>query len=197
MNRKLMAGLVSVSAFAAITATSMGASLPHWLSDGQPISTKPVKVKTAGTLKLGLTQFGITITCKVKDVEEISNNVDGLGVDEMTVFKLSGCKPPKGTVSRCAPGKFEVIALALPWQSHLAVTSAPGIRDVIEGVTLQIKCSGGAEFGTWSGTLQPKVGNSVLEFEAGEALTSPSFLTVEGTDTLKGPPGDTTITAAP
>ena len=49
----------------------------------------------------------------------------------------------------------------------------------------------------FAGTLSPKVGKSVLEFE-GAAVLSGEFgtLTVTGNDALKGPIGDKKITAA-
>jgi hypothetical protein len=201
MNKKLLASLAPVLAIAASAATPVVAQAgptPHWFSDGKLITNEIVHVKTAGTLTFNLTQFGVMVTCKVKDSETITNPpTGGPGTDEMLTFKLSGCRGAVGGPILC-PTKIEVIAHGLPWPTHLAVEPpAPGIRDVIEGIALEFRCKKGTVFGTATGTLNPKVGNSVLEFEGGKALSGPfGAVTVTGIDKLTGPPGDKTITAA-
>ena len=68
---------------------------------------------------------------------------------------------------------------------------------MIDCIELEFRCKKGTVFGTVTGTLSAKVGNSVLEFEGGAILSGPfGVVTVIGTDTLKGPKGDKTITAA-
>jgi hypothetical protein len=61
----------------------------------------------------------------------------------------------------------------------------------------QRRGKGGRSVGTYSGTLAPKVGNSVLEFE-GESLTGGEFapLTLRGGDMLRGKGKSKVITAA-
>ena len=140
-----------------------------------------VTVKTSGTLTLN-TEFG-PVTCKVKDVEEIWNPASGNGEDLMTVFVLSGCKsklcPPKQ--------KTEVNALGLPWPSHL--TAGSPVRDEIEKVDLEIRCSISGYLDEYKGTLTPEVGNSVLTFGAGSGELEDSLhhkATITGTDKLAG-----------
>ncbi len=198
MNKKLLASVVPVLAMAALATMPLAAQAgptPHWFSEGKLIVGEAVPVKTAGKLTFDLTQFGAMVTCKVKDTETITNPPTGApGTDEMTSFKLSGCATPVGTPSICTT-KIEVIALGLPWPTQLV--SEPPIRDVIAGVALEFRCKKGMSYGVFTGTLSPKVGKSVLEFEGG-AMLSGGFgtVTVTGKDTLKGPLGDKKITAA-
>lgn len=111
----------------------------------------------------------------------------------MTELALSGCtsKP-----SPCpTKTKVEVIALNLPWKTHLI--AGPPIRDVIEGVDLQVRCGGGV-VETLTGTLEPEVGKSVLEFGTGSGslmTETKATATVGGSDKLTGPKGDEEITA--
>lgn len=200
MNKKLLlsiASLLASAGFATMPMAAQAGSTPHWYSEGKLIVGEAVPVKTSGKLTFDLTQFGATVTCKVKDTETITNPATGApGTDEMTTFKLSGCATPKGAVSICKT-TIEVIALGLPWKTHLVVEPPPTIRDVIEGVVLEFRCKKGMSYGTFSGTLSPKVGNSVLEFEGGAALSGEfGTVTVTGNDKLKGPLGDKKITAA-
>jgi hypothetical protein len=189
--------LLVLATFVASTLPANAEPVPRWLSDGKEIGQGLVTVKTSGTLTFDLTQLGVDVTCKVTDVEKISNPASGgPGLDEMTTFKLTGCKET-GPAPLCATA-MEVTAHGLPWHSHLAIEPpAPGIRDVIEGIELSFKCKKGKSFGTFKGSLDPKVGNSVLEFEGGKGLSGEfGTVTVTGKDKLKGPKGDTVITAA-
>ena len=61
------------------------------------------------------------------------------------------CATPVGAASIC-PGKIEVLALGLPWHSHLA--EFPPIRDVLEGVAIEIRCKKGMSYGVFSGHTQ-------------------------------------------
>jgi len=200
MAKRLLAGLTPmllVAASMTIPAAAQAEPIVHWFSDGKLITGQPVTVKTSGSLTFDLTQFGAMVTCKVKDIETISNPASGgPGVDEMLTFRLSGCSTPVGGTKLC-PGKIEVIALGLPWHSHLAVLPpAPGIRDVLEGVAIEIRCKKGKSY-VFAGNLSPQVGFSVLEFEGGAGLSGEfGTVTVTGKDMLKGPAGDKTITAA-
>lgn len=203
MNRKLiatLASLLALAASAAIALVAQAAAPPQWLSDGKPIGVKHVTVKTSGKLTFDLTQFGVKITCKVADKDIIANPAGGPGTDEMKTFKLSGCKPGKGETNICAPATLEIIAVGLPWMTHLElVPPNPGVRNLIEDMALEFRCSkGGAIFGTIAASPFPKVGNSVLEFEGLAPFEGPfGSVYVTGNDNLKGPKGDVTITAAP
>ncbi|HEV3033333.1 MAG TPA: hypothetical protein VGX72_00965 [Solirubrobacteraceae bacterium] len=200
MRSTRLAALTPLLALAALVASAMPANaepVPRWLSNGKEIGPETVTVKTSGTLTFDLTQFGVDVTCKVTDVEKISNPASGgPGLDEMTTFKLTGCKET-GPAPLCATA-MEVTAHNLPWHSHLALEPpAPGVRDAIEGIELSFKCKKGKSFGTFRGSLSPKVGNSVLEFEGGKGLSGEfGTVTVTGKDKLKGPKGDAVITAA-
>jgi hypothetical protein len=169
--------------------------IPRWLSEGQEIVGGQVPVKTSGTLAFDLTQFGVTVTCKVKDTETVLNPAGGgPGFDEMTSFKLSHCTE-LGPAPLCAT-VMEVTALGLPWHSHL-VSEPPVVRDDIEGIELAFKCKKGMSFGVFRGSLDPRVGSSVLEFEGSKALSGEfGTVTVKGNDSLKGPKGDKKITAS-
>jgi hypothetical protein len=166
--------------------------LPHWYSNGKLLNEgEPEPVTTSGTL---VSKVGeIKTTCKLKDKEIIENpKGGGAGTDEMTEFVLSGCK---AAPSPC-PGKtkLEIEAHKLPWATHL--TAAP-TRDVIEGIELEVRCSGSL-LATYTGTLTPTVGSSTLEFGPGSgelAGSSGVSATITGTDKLKGPAGDEKITA--
>jgi len=198
MKRKILAGIVSsaaVVAFAVVPVASQAAGTPHWYSDGKLIVNEKVSVRTSGVISFHVPQFSDVITCKVKDTETIENPAaGGPGLDEMTSFRLSGCKAGAGETTPCTT-KMEIIALGLPWKTHLE--ESLGIRDWIEGIELEFRCKKGAVLGTITGPLNPKVGASVLEFEGGKTLVGPfGPVTVTGVDKLIGPAGDKKITAA-
>ncbi len=197
MNGKLLAGLAAAATVALAPAAAQAAGEPHWFSDGKLIANETVSVKTHGAITFHVPQFGDMITCKVADTETIENPAaGGPGIDQMTAFKLSGCKQGPGEPIPCAT-KMEVIAHGLPWKSHLEESGGPPVRDWIEGIQLEFRCKKGAVFGTITGSLNPKVGNSVLEFEGGTTLVGPfGPVTVTGLDKLYGPAGDRKITAA-
>jgi hypothetical protein len=201
MNRKRLASLapaLGIVACALMPIAAQAEPTPHWYSDGKLIVGQAVPVRTSGTLTFDVTQFGAIVTCKVKDEDTISNPASGgPGTDELLTFKLSGCKTPPGGPSICST-KIEIIAHNLPWHTRLAVEPpAPGVRDVIEGIQLEFRCRKGMNYGIFAGTLNPRVGNSLLEFEGGQELKGVfGTVTVTGIDTLKGPKGDTAITAA-
>ncbi len=165
----------------------------HWFSNGKLLAEgERESVATSGSLAAQVAET--TTKCKVKDREIVENpKGGGAGVDEMTEYVLTGCvaKP-----SPCpAKVKEEIIARNLPWLTHLI--QGPPIRDVIEGIELEVLC-GGSPVATFFGQLMPKVGKSTLEFGAGSGeLEGPGGVkaTFTGTDKLKGPPGDEKITA--
>lgn len=204
MNKKLIATVVwllALAAYAAIPLVAQAEPPPQWLSEGKPIGVQPVTVKTSGKLTFSITQFGVKVTCKVTDRDVITNPPTGApGTDEMKTFKLSGCKAGKKERNICAPGALEIVAVGLPWLTHLAlIPPNPGVRDVIENMALEFRCSkGGATLGTITATPFPKVGNSVLEFEGLGPFEGPfGSVFVTGNDKLKGPKGDVKITASP
>jgi hypothetical protein len=193
--RHTRVALLIVAMFGTMALSAQAETIPHWLSEGKEIVGGPVSVKTSGTLMFDLTQFGVTVTCKVKDTETITNPPSGgPGIDEMIAFKLSHCTEV-GPAPLCAT-VMEVTALGLPWHSHL-VSEPPVVRDVIEGIALGFRCKKGMSFGVFTGSLDPKVGSSVLEFEGGKALSGEfGTVTVKGNDSLKGPKGDKKITVS-
>jgi FG-GAP repeat len=178
-----------------ITTEELSPIRPHWYSNGTVIpggAVEPVATNGVITLHEG---SKATVTCKVKDHETIRNPVGGgAGTDEVTEFALSKCK---ASPSRC-PGnaKTEIIARKLPWLTQLV--EVPPIRDMIEGIDLEVKCGNGVVLDTYTGTLMPTVGNSRLEFGGGSGELEDAVhnkATLTGTDTLKGPKKDTKITA--
>jgi hypothetical protein len=201
MHTKLFLATVLAGAALSASATSAQAEPPHhWFGEGKLIPAGPVSVASAGALTFHLSQLGVAVTCNVTDTEVIANPASGgAGTDRMRQFKLSHCKEAQGQPPLCtAPSAIEVIAHALPWASHLEVVPPlPGIRDLINGIALEFRCSKkGKVYGTVTGTLGPKVGASVLEFEGLGGLSGPfGAVTVTGDDALTGPPGDTNITA--
>lgn len=197
--KKLLGLVALVIAGCAVMSASAQAALPEWLSDGKPIPVGVVEpVGTSGTLTLTLraaTGAPIsTIKCKVTDEEAIQNTIEG-GADEMKEIGFFGCKAkpspcPMETVT-------EIKALGLPWRSFLS--AGPPVRDQFFGVALEVTCSGKTAIGVYTGTLTPEVGKSVLIFGAGSGTlsgSSGSFAEIRGKDKLKGPPGDTKITAS-
>jgi hypothetical protein len=133
----------------------------------------------------------------VTDKGTVTNPVGGgAGIDEITAFAGKNCL---ATPNPCpAKAKPELIAGKLPWLSHLVLV--PPIKDVIEGVEIEVKCSNGTLLDTYTGTLTPTVGSSVLEFgaESGELEDAEgNKATISGTLTIEGPHKDKTITAGP
>jgi hypothetical protein len=166
---------------------------PHWYSNGTRLKeATPEPVETGGTMTL---QSGAGIVkCTLKDNETIENPTGGAaGVDQMTGFELVKCK---GKSSACLGAIITIHALGLPWASELLAGSP--ITDEIQNIELEVKC-GTATLGVFEGTLTPATSTtkSQLEFSAasGELELGPEKLTITGIDKLKGPVGDTKITA--
>jgi hypothetical protein len=171
----------------------------HWYSNGRIITeglAEPVSTKGSLTfLYVASAPKGESaIKCKVKDKETIENPMGGgAGVDKLTEFALSACKAKPSPCSKGA--KTEIVPRKLPWATHLI--AGPPIRDVLERIEVEVKC-GGMPLATFTGSLVPTIGSSVLEFGgASGELKGPggSKVTVTGTDKLKGPKGDTKVTA--
>jgi len=161
---------------------------PHWYSNGKRIAeATPEVVATGGTLVLN--SGGTVVKCAVKDSETIENPVGGsAGVDEITAFTLVKC-----TGGPC-PKSVTFAANGLPWATELI--AGPPIRDEIVGIELEEKCKN-AFLHLFEGNLTPAVGNSRLEFGAGSGELEEGGLKAAftGNDVLKGPVGDTKITA--
>ncbi len=198
--RKLMFLLaMGVAALVCGPAAAQAAGPPLWLSDGVAIPAGVVEpVHTSGSLTFTLRAatggpIG-SIKCKVTDLENIQNGPNG-GIDEMLEIGFTGCKV-KGKPPACPAGTVpEVKALGTPWRSQLI--PGPPIRDEFPGAVLEVACSG-VPIGVYAGALTPEVGASVLVFGAGSGVLSGGAGTLEitGKDKLKGPKGDTKITAA-
>jgi hypothetical protein len=168
---------------------------PHWYSNGKLITQGTVEpVTTGGALTFTVAPGGFTGRCMVNDKETIENPVGGgAGTDELTQYVLANCSAKP---SPCPNGQLNIVAHHLNWLTHLV--PGPPIRDVIEGIDLEAKCSNGAFLDTFRGTLMPTIGNSVANFGAGSGeLRDPANrkVTVTGTDSLQGPIGDERVTA--
>jgi hypothetical protein len=187
---------------------------PHWYSNGTLIPEGQVEpVSSSGELTLQVPGSKLSITCKLKDKATIVNPAGGgAGTDETTEVVFSSCS---GKASPCSSGKtswcckkktsspceegsrIELSSPGGPLRTHLVAVPGQPVRDVIEGVVLEVRCSNGTVLDTYKGTLMPTVGNSVLKFGAGSGeLEDPAGgkATVSGEDWLKGPPGDEWIT---
>ncbi len=187
---------------------------PHWYSNGTLIPEGQVEpVSSSGELTLEVPGSKLSVTCKLKDKATIVNPAGGgAGTDETTEVVFSSCS---GKASPCSSGRtswcckkktslpcekgarIELSATGGSLRTHLVATLGQPVRDVIEGVVLEVRCSNGTVLDTYKGTLMPTVGNSVLEFGAGSGELEDSSggkATVSGEDWLKGPPGDEWIT---
>jgi hypothetical protein len=164
---------------------------PHWYSNGKLLKEGAVEpVATGGVLTFAVLNNSPSIkaTCHVRDHGTVTNPVGGsAGTGELTAFSLSKCV---AATAPCPSGTtIEIIAHKLPWLTRLI--PGPPIRDVIEGIELEVTCSGATPFfrDPFRGDLMPTVGNSVLEFGAGSGeLMDPANrkATVTGTDKLNG-----------
>ena len=142
-----------------------------------------------GRRTLSLPQQGGVVSCEtVEDVTE--RNVEGAGSGETTGLEFSECV---GEPSPCGEAAVEVLPHGLPWSSTLNSK----LVDVVKGVELEVRC-GGTAFDSYSGTLQPAVGRSTLEFTpgTGELLDSSGRRAiVTGSDAMAGPVGDEQVSA--
>jgi hypothetical protein len=190
-NKLLGVGLVAAIAFAVMSTSALAATV--WESDGKVLPTGGpfVSVATSGTLTLSGKVIGV-LKCKVKDDEKIENAASGGGIDEILSIAFTKCKEKP---SPCPKGiAAEVIPVGLPWQSELV--AGPSIRDRF-AAAMQVRCKGEPII-TTEGQLQPEVGNSVLDFGPGSGtggFASGGPIEIMGTDKMKGPKGDKTITA--
>ena len=185
---KILAGCLLV-AFA-VTPALASASVPHWYTGSGPPTILPqgqsVELTSKGILSFHLKKA--KIKCALQDKESIENPIGGgAGIDSISTFTLLKCtgKAP------CQPPKtIELNAAGLPWASHLLATTP--IKDEINGIVLQERCSGVLE-DTYQGSLTPKVGTNVLNFTAASGSLLDSFGepgTIAGADTLTGPSGE-------
>jgi hypothetical protein len=197
--------LISLALLLAVAAVPTAAQAWQWYSNGVviPALATSTPVATKGTLTFNVKNssgMGLgVIVCKVKDTEGIVNKTP-FGFDEVETMTLK-CK---AKLAGCPVIKPMVTALGLVWYSELITSSSPA-RDEIQNVDLEVKC-GSAVLGTMTGNLTPKVtefplNTSRLEFGPGSGvLAGPCAgckTEITGTDKLKGPPGDTKISAGP
>lgn len=193
MNKKLMSlvPLLAVAAFAVMPAAAQAE--PHWYKKLLPIGPGPIPAATAGALTLNA--LSATITCKVKDTEEIWNpSSGGAGEDLMTAFTLTGCKN-KVASAACPKGMAEVLPNGLPWPSRLIEAPGGVIEDEILKVRLLVRCVLGTVGDEFEGTLSPEVGIGALIFGPGSGTLldgGSNPLTVTGVDKLIAPKGKVT-----
>jgi hypothetical protein len=168
-------------------------SSKHWFSDGELIGEgEPVPILASGgeVKSVTLHTSGASISCLVAAHGSISNPLGGsAGTDEITGFEGRLCDSHKYCKKQA-----EMIGQNLPWHSHL---EGEPVRDVIEGVTLQVVCDG-VVVDTYTGTLSPIIGESKAEFGPGSGEledASGNKASVTGFLKLKGPKHDKKITA--
>lgn len=227
MSKKLYAAFVplfAVAAFAVMPAVAQ--AQPHWYScqsghkefknalcteasSAGPFGwvriaeNKPVTVTSEGSPTLTLHALAKEITCGVKDKGTITNPTGGgAGINSITEFENKECVAAPTAI--CAAGEVLTVVASRggnplsatnEWPSTLL--AGPPIRDEIREIEIKIECNGVVE-DVFTGTLTPKVGSSVLEFETGSGeLVDPAGNkgTVSGKDDTKGPAGDVGITA--
>jgi hypothetical protein len=195
---RLKVGLASLFAvlMLAVAPALAQAAEPYWTSNGKVLKEGVSEtVKTAGTLTFNLAGVGSTV-CKLTDKETIENPLGGgAGVDELTLFTLSGCK---GKIPVCTTPADTVILKGTSWPTELI--AGPPIRDQIPNLEFEFICTvSGKVIGVYGGELEPEVGASVLDFGPGSGVlenkANSKTATVSGTDKLTGPPGDTKIAA--
>jgi hypothetical protein len=168
---------------------------PHWYGNGKLLKEgDAVAVTINGTLTVTNVLGGeFTARCAVKGKGTVENPAGGgAGTDELAEFVLSNCSARNAP----CPDQTELVAGNLPWSTHLI--PGPPIRDVVEGVELELNCGTGLFAGSYTGTLMPTISTSVAKFgaESGELRDQANRkATVTGTVRLKGPRGDQDITA--
>jgi hypothetical protein len=152
----------------------------HWFSNGTRIPTAqvvPLKVKGSATLAA----FKTTLTCKVKGNMTIANSAGSGGTDSITALSFK-CKLQNQASSSCPkPGKVQVRLEQIPWASRLTLVVPPTATDEIlpgnpAASDLSVKCSTAGEE-HFTGGFAPTVGQSVLEFGAGQPFTGSWQLT--------------------
>jgi hypothetical protein len=170
----------------------------QWYSNGKPIKKgEVVPVVTEGLLTFTIPQLATGAKCKKNDKETVTTPAEGGGTEEVTEFSLS-CDGKHSPL--CPPGsKLGFVARNLDWHAHLIAGSSPQ-REAVEHIAVEVRCSDGTVFGTFTGTLTPKMGDSFDEFDTGSGeLMGPNgdTLTIAGVDKMKGPVGDEIITTGP
>lgn len=196
MRHRWLVGIAPVLAIAMLAAApALAQAAPQWYANGKLLPAGEVlTVESAGVITFKVPAKKTTIKCTLKDIEQIYNTAAAEGQDKMLRFALSSCVSKPLCVTG-APAEVEA-ALNPAWFTRLL--AGPPIRDEIANVLFLVKC-GGAVVDTYSGTLFPEVGKSVLIFNAGSGLLTNGGgfpVTVAGADKLKGPPGREKITAA-
>jgi hypothetical protein len=123
------------------------------------------KVLTKGVLTLSASELLLKIKCEVKDKGAIWN-IAGEGKDSIVEFANSNCVTNEGM---CLTPEIKAVQGSLPWPSHLI--QGPPIRDVIEGIEVEIRCSG-ALADIFEGTLEPEISetNGTATFGTGSVL---------------------------
>jgi hypothetical protein len=203
VRNKATLGLATALALAVTAVAPAGAqaeTVPRWFIGWGAVGTAGASVgirARAAKLTFHLMGGGVTATCRVVDQETVVDPHEAAGIGEVTSVALSKCTPPD---SRCGSAKLDVLALGLPWGTHLAI-SGGSIRDVWEGVQLDFRCAGGADLGAFMGTLSPVVNDHAalakcscchprdcaqLEFEHEELSGLAGGLGVSGVDKIQG-----------
>lgn len=197
MKRRLFICIAPLLAIAMLAvAPALAQASPQWYTNGKVVLPgEVVPVETKGVLTFKVPATKTTIKCNLADLEQIYNNAAEVGQDTMVRFYLSGCASKAPVCPTGAPAEVESL-LNPSWLTKLI--AGPPIRDEIANMLFVVKC-GSVVIDTYSGTLFPEVGKSVLKFNAGSGtlINGGGFpVTVTGTDKLKGPPGREKITAA-
>jgi hypothetical protein len=165
MAKRILVSLASL----AVTAAAVGPpaadavfTAPHWIVGGQVIrNEKHVVVANLGGHKLTfeITKTGAAVTCTISLRDTITNPLDeSAGVDQMTAFQPAKCAQKVGP-RLCPHGHVGIVALGLPWPSHLALPRPEGAEanNLLEGVGLEFRCNEAKVAGPFKGVLNAVV----------------------------------------
>jgi len=182
MPKKLVGTVALLLAIVALMALPVAAQAetetpaPHWYRGAHRVQEHEVlPLNSSSIFRYVITSYAgewpltWTVSCKLKLRGTLENPVGGgAGTNEITTFLASHCSSEPEV---CVTGKPELIAGKLPWRSQLLPGSP--IRDAIEGIELELRCSGSPLY-TVTGTLMPTV-NRRIEFGEGSGeLENPS-----------------------
>lgn len=213
MGRRILIGLaplVAATAAALPLIAHATPSAPHWLNGPQVIRNEehvPVMNRGNGQkLTFTVTKAAASVTCNVAFRDVITNPLnETAGIDEMTVFQPTKCK---GGAGLCPSGKVGIVALGLPWPSHLSTEVPAGAEgnNVIEGVALEFQCGGTKGAGIFKGMLstlvkqlpnKPHCGGqnphpcALFEYRGEPSLSGGSgTVAVSGAERIVGPRGE-------
>ncbi len=155
------ASLLAIAALA--VAPALAQAEPLWFNDNTQVPVgETVSFTSHGVLTLHV--LDMDVTCDSGGAGNMTNSEEGPGTDEVTQFSFRDCMfRPRGTGICPEHSRVELSPAGLPWQGRLF--QAGVVRDEIDGVELELACSGTEQHLRLGGTVFPEVGPSQLEFD--------------------------------